>query len=124
MICKSILIIEDEEDIQALITLALEMNVNWKVITASSGEEGIATAEKEVPDAILLDVMMPGIDGFKTFERLQANPLTKSIPVILITTKFPTTEPKQLRRIGIKGIISKPFDPLILESDITQILDW
>ena len=124
MIDKRILIIEDEEDIQTLVALALEMNDNWQVTAVSSGEEGIAVAEKEVPDGILLDVMMPGMNGFETFEKLQANPATKSIPVILITTKFQATETEQLRHLGIRGVIPKPFDPLTLESDITQILGW
>ncbi|MBE9044285.1 response regulator [Pleurocapsales cyanobacterium LEGE 10410] len=117
-----ILIIEDEEGIRLLVKLALEMNANWQVITASSGEEGITLAATEVPDAILLDVMMPGIDGFATFKQLQANSITASIPVILLTTKFQTTEPNRLSQLGIKGIIPKPFDPITLETDIDQIL--
>ncbi|MEM8829857.1 MAG: response regulator [Cyanobacteria bacterium P01_G01_bin.19] len=124
MVHKRILIIEDEESIQILVKLALEMNSNWEVITASDGKEGIATAATEVPDAILLDVMMPEMDGFTTFENLQANSITESIPVILLTTKFQSTEPKQLQQLGIKGLIPKPFDPVTLENNISQILGW
>ncbi len=68
--------------------------------------------------------MMPGMNGFQTFSQLQANPVTESIPTILLTTKSQTTKPEVLRRLGIKGIIPKPLDTLTLETDITRILDW
>ncbi|MDJ0591548.1 MAG: response regulator [Pleurocapsa sp. MO_226.B13] len=124
MVSKRILIIEDEESIRVLVKLALEMDLDWEVIAAASGKEGIATAAQEIPDAILLDVMMPEMNGFETFSQLQANPVTESIPTILLTTKTQLTEAGRLHQLGIKGIISKPFDPLTLETDITRILNW
>ncbi len=82
MPAKQILFIDDEEDIQTLARFCIELEADWKLITASSGMEGIAIAETEQPDAILLDVMMPELDGLQTLEKLQANPNTKHIPII------------------------------------------
>ncbi len=124
MIHKSILIIEDEESIQLVIKLALEMETSWKTIVASSGKEGIDLAAKELPDAILLDMIMPQMNGLTTFKKLQANPVTESIPVILLTAQTLDIEPQQLYSLGIREVIPKPFDPLTLGSTIAQILAW
>jgi DNA-binding response OmpR family regulator len=121
---KRILNIEDEESIQILVKIALEMNPNFEVIVASTGKEGVALAAKEIPDVILLDMMLPEMDGFKILKQLQSNSITNSIPVILLTTKFQDSKLEKFQDLGIKGIIPKPFDPLTIENDLTQILNW
>ncbi len=84
---KHILLVDDDDDIREVVRISLEAVGGWQVSSASSGIEGIAKAIAERPDAILLDVMMPGIDGPATFKRLQHDPATRNIPVILLTAK-------------------------------------
>lgn len=124
MALKRVLIIDDEACIQAIARLGLKMEADWDVLTASSGAEGIAIAESQQPDAILLDVMMPGMDGLATFGQLQANPATQSIPVILLTAKVQASEQSQFKRLGVAGVIPKPFNPLTLASEMAAILHW
>ncbi|NET37566.1 MAG: response regulator [Cyanothece sp. SIO1E1] len=124
MATKRILIIDDEEAIQAVTQLGLKMAADWHTLTANSGAEGITKAAVEQPDAILLDVMMPELDGIATFKRLQTNPRTSSIPVILLTAKAQTAEKRLLNNIGVAGVITKPFNSLTLASQVAKILDW
>ncbi|ABW25872.1 response regulator [Acaryochloris marina] len=121
---KRILIIDDEQAIQAVASLSLKMEADWQVITANSGAEGIAIAGQEQPDAILLDVMMPMLDGIETFKQLQQGPLTRSIPVILLTAKAQAAEQQQFQSLGVAGVITKPFNSLTLASQIAQVLGW
>lgn len=88
MTVKKILVVDNEEYIQEVTKICLETVAGWEVLTAGSGHEGILKAEAHQPDAILLDVMMPDMDGFTTFEQLQANRATQTIPVILLTAKM------------------------------------
>ncbi|WP_071515147.1 response regulator [Geitlerinema sp. PCC 9228] len=117
-----ILIIDDDEDIREVAQLTLELQEGWTVLTAGSGETGITIAKQEQPDAILLDVMMPQMDGFATLERLQADSNTQSIPVIFLTAKVSSVEANATKELVICGSIVKPFDPLILGEQIRTIL--
>ncbi|MEM9906984.1 MAG: response regulator [Cyanobacteria bacterium P01_D01_bin.44] len=121
---KQILIIDNEPYIQEVAQISLETVGGWAVLTADSGAAGIATAEKMQPDGILLDVMMPDMDGVATFQALQANPVTKEIPVILLTAKVQAADRRRYEDLGIRATIAKPFDPLILASQIADILGW
>lgn len=121
---RRILVIDDEEGIQLIIQVTLEASRGWAVLTAASGREGIATARREQPDAILLDVMMPDLDGIATFQQLQADAATQDIPVILLTAKARNQEREQLLALGVAGIITKPFEPESLVSQIRAILRW
>ena len=121
---KRILIVDDEESIQKVVSLSLKLEASWESITASSGKEGIRQAEAHHPDAILLDVMMPELDGVATFEALGNNPKTEAIPVILLTAKTRTAERRLFQNIGVAGVILKPFNPLSLASEIAKLLDW
>ncbi len=121
---KRILIIDDEEDIRDITQLGLEMSVGWQVLTVSSGQEGLAVAAAEQPDAILLDVMMPEMDGRVTFANLQANPQTQNIPVILVTAKIQASDQESFANLGIAGVLTKPFRPMILAEQICKILQW
>ena len=103
MTTKRILLIDDEADLREVAQLSLEMVGGWQVIEGSSGSEGLAKAESEQPDAILLDLMMPDMDGFTTFKRLQANKATKQIPVIFLTAKVNPDDRSQFAQLGVSG---------------------
>lgn len=124
MIAKRILFIDDEEDIKTLARFCIELESDWQLMTAASGEEGLAIAEAEQPDAILLDVMMPELDGLQTLAQLQVNPKTKHIPTIFITAKAQAADRRKFYAAGAKGVINKPFDSLTLSSQIAGFLNW
>ena len=121
---RSILIIDDEDDIREVAALSLEATAGWQVLTASSGVEGIAIATAQQPDAILLDVMMPGIDGPTTFRNMQQDPLVAHIPVILLTAKVQGVDQRRFVGLGVAAILFKPFDPLTLANQISEALGW
>ena len=124
MSSKRILIVDNEPSIREVAQISLETVAGWDVTIAGSGLEGIATAEREQPDAILLDVMMPDMDGLATFSRLQANPATRKIPVILLTAKVQSTDRQSYTELGIRSTIAKPFSPLELAQQIATTLGW
>jgi CheY-like chemotaxis protein len=112
---RRILIIDDEEDIRQVAGLSLETVAGWEVVLANSGMQGMEQAEKEHPDAILLDV---------TFLQLQKNPKTAKIPVILLTAKVQGSDQRRFAELGVAGILFKPFDPLTLSTQVSQTLGW
>ena len=124
MLAKRILIIDDEPDIREVAQVSLETVSGWQVLTAESGDEGITKAKQEKPDAILLDAMMPIMDGPETFQKLRADPSTKQIPVIMFTAKVQPADRKRFADFGAKDVIAKPFDPMKLGSQIAAILGW
>ncbi|MBR8826466.1 MAG: response regulator [Gomphosphaeria aponina SAG 52.96 = DSM 107014] len=117
-----ILIIDDEPRLLAIAKMSLEMMAQWKVLTATSGYEGLELAASERPDAILLDMMMPELNGNETLVRLQANRETKNIPVFLLTAK--SNLPENLAELGVKAVIHKPFNPVKLAEAIALNLNW
>lgn len=119
---KRILIIDDEDDIREATQVCLEVTGEWEVMTASSGNEGLMKAAIERPDAILLDVMMPGMDGITTFQELQTNPATQHIPVILLTAKAQTAEQRELTQLNVVAVITKPYDPFSLSAQLNQAI--
>jgi CheY-like chemotaxis protein len=121
---KRVLMIDDEESIQKVVQFGLRMAANWDVIVASSALEGIAAAQFHQPDVILLDVMMPEMDGLATFQELQLNQQTQAIPVIFLTAKAQAAEKRQFNDIGVNGIITKPFNSLDLAEQICKLLNW
>jgi CheY-like chemotaxis protein len=121
---KRILIIDDEEDIRTIAALSLETVAGWEVLTAGSGMAGIARAVETHPDAILLDVMMPAMDGPTTFRELRSIPAVSNIPVILLTAKVQAADQKRFSDLGVASVMFKPFDPLTLAGDIARALGW
>jgi CheY-like chemotaxis protein len=119
-----ILIIDDEDDIREVAALSLETVAGWDVAVASSGPQGIIRAAEYHPDAILLDVMMPGMDGPTTFRELRKNPVTARIPVLLLTAKVQSTDQRRFADLGVEAVLLKPFDPLTLSTQISGILGW
>jgi two-component system, OmpR family, alkaline phosphatase synthesis response regulator PhoP len=121
---RKILIIDDEEAIRDVVKVTLELLSGWTALTAGSGSEGLELAAAETPDAILLDAMMPDMDGPHTLAALQSNPVTQAIPVLFLTAKMMVSDLQQLRSLGAKAVITKPFDPMRLASEIEQALGW
>jgi two-component system, OmpR family, alkaline phosphatase synthesis response regulator PhoP len=119
---KKILLIDDDNDIREATQLCLEIIGNWQIVTASSGTEGLAKAISEQPSLILLDVMMPDMDGLKTLKELQANSLTTNIPVIFLTAKAHPAEQRQFTQLKVLGVITKPYDPFDLSNRIAEVL--
>ena len=119
---KHILLVDDEDDTREVAGISLEAVGGWQVSSASCGREGIEKALAERPDAILLDVMMPDIDGPTTFERLQADPGTRDIPVILLTAKAQSVDRQRFAELGVAGMLTKPFDPMELPGQVAAIL--
>jgi CheY-like chemotaxis protein len=119
-----VLIIDDEDDIREVAALSLESIAGWDVVMASSGAQGLARAIEHQPDAILLDVMMPGMDGPSTFRELRANPSTAKIPVLLLTAKVQSSDQRRFADLGVEAVLFKPFDPLTLSDQIADVLGW
>jgi CheY-like chemotaxis protein len=121
---RRLLIIDDEDDIREVASLSLEMTQGWIVAMASSGPAGIALATSGHPDAILLDVMMPDLDGPSTLRLLQSGLETAEIPVIFLTAKVKEADRRKYLDLGARAIIAKPFDPLTLGQQISDALGW
>jgi len=121
---RRVLIVDDEDDIREVAQISLEMVAGWEVLTAASGSEGLEIASAVQPDAILLDVMMPDMDGLATFQKLQADPVIRQIPVILLTAKLQPSDRKRFSELGVAGVLAKPFDPLELAGQVKDTLHW
>lgn len=121
---RHILIIDDEDDIREVASLSLEATAGWQISTASSGMQGIEQAKLCQPDAILMDVMMPDMDGPTTFKQMQRTPEISHIPVILLTAKVQGTDKRRFADLGVAAVLFKPFDPLTLAEQIAEALHW
>jgi len=121
---KRTLIIDDEEDIALVVQAALEELGGWQTVLAHSGEAGLATAQSVLPDAILLDISMPDMDGLQVFERLQMASATRGIPVILLTSKVLARDRQQFANLSNAGVITKPFNPLTIWHQVVDLLGW
>jgi two-component system, OmpR family, response regulator len=118
---KRLLFVEDEPDIQIVARLALEAVGGFQVSICSSGQEALANAPDFGPDLILLDVMMPGMDGLSTLKALRELPMTATTPVIFMTAKVQPYEVAEYKRLGALDVIAKPFDPMRLSATINAI---
>ena len=121
---RKILLVDDEDDIREVAQMSLEMTAGWEVLTASSGAEGLRLAAAERPDAILLDVMMPGMDGPATARALKADADTAGIPIILLTAKVQAADRRRFDDLGVAGVLAKPFDPMELAAQVSAVLGW
>lgn len=124
MLSKRILVIDDENVIQEVVQGCFEDVAGWEVLLASSGREGLEQVVAEQPDAIVLDEMMPGMDGIAFLKQLRANDQTLSIPVVLLTAKVDLADPKLLRELGVVDAIAKPFDAIALVERVAEVLGW
>lgn len=119
---KKVLYVEDEVDIQTIARIALEKIGGFKLTTCSSGQEALDQVEDFNPDIILLDVMMPEMDGLETFQALKKLPFCTKIPVVFMTARVQTHEVKHYLELGAIGVIAKPFSPLTLADQVKEIL--
>lgn len=119
---EKILYVEDEADIQTIAKIALEDVGGFELEICSSGEEALQKAEAFGPDVILLDVMMPGLDGPQTLKALRKIVSLESVPVIFMTAKVQPQEVEHLKSVGAIDVIAKPFDPMILAQTIREIV--
>jgi len=117
-----VLLIDDEADIRKIAKLSLEAIGQHETLLAASAQEGIALAASERPDLIILDMMMPGMDGISTLAALRATPETARIPVIFMTAKVQRSEAEHYKSLGAAGVIAKPFDPMTLPAEIAAIV--
>jgi CheY-like chemotaxis protein len=121
---RRVLVIDDEDDIREVAQLALEAVARWEAFGAGSGAEGLRLAAEQMPDAILLDVMMPEMDGPSTLRALRAQPATAGIPVVLLTAKVQATDRSRFQDLGVSGVLTKPFDPMQLSRQVEELLGW
>ncbi|MEJ6000126.1 response regulator [Paucibacter soli] len=115
---KRILYAEDEPDIQAVAKLALEMVGKFEVLICGNGAEALERVADFAPQLILLDVMMPGMDGPTTLAHLRANPRTAAIPVVFLTAKVQGAEIEEYKALGALDVIAKPFNPMLLSEQV------
>ncbi|MGQ0715303.1 MAG: response regulator [Gemmatimonadaceae bacterium] len=113
---------DDEDDIRTILHLALSLDPELEVQFVSSGTEALARAKAAAFDAIVLDGMMPGLDGYETCRRLKADPVTAPIPVVFLTAKAQRGEADRALALGAIACLMKPFDPLTIASELRAAL--
>ena len=118
---RKILLIDDDPDLRLIGRLSLTRIGKWEVVEAESGSQALEQARAEQPDLILLDVMMPGMDGVTTLTELRKEPATAEIPVIFMTAKAQPHEIARYHELGAAGVITKPFDPMELPDRILEL---
>ncbi|UTF60250.1 response regulator [Gilvimarinus sp. DA14] len=116
-----ILYVEDEPDIRAIAELALEEIGGYRLLSCASGAEALAAVQEQTPDLLLLDVMMPGMDGPETLHKLRELPQLGKVPAVFMTAKVQPSETAEYLALGAVDVIAKPFDPLTLASQIQDI---
>lgn len=121
---RRILLVDDNDDVRALATLSLARVGGHDVHAVDSGAACLDELTRWAPEVIVLDVMMPGMDGPSTMQRIRGNPETAHIPVVFLTASIAESELEPLRRLGATGLLSKPFDPLRLAADLAAIVGW
>ncbi|WP_309891202.1 response regulator [Archangium sp.] len=122
MTIRKVLLVDDEDDIRTIGQLSLSRVGGWQTVLAASGAEAVSKAAAEGPDLILLDVMMPGMDGPTTLGKLRAQEATAKTPVIFMTAKIQKQEVARYLELGAVGVIGKPFDPMTLPAEIKRLL--
>lgn len=118
---QHVLYVDDEPDIRLVASMALGLDTTLRVDTADSGEQALALLPALQPDLVILDVMMPGLDGPSTLARMREDPRLESIPVVFMTAKAMPDERERFLRMGAAGIIPKPFDPMRLAGQVTEL---
>ena len=120
---KKILVIEDDEDIRNLILFNLEMTDEYELLSADNGEEGLVLAQKNIPALVILDIMLPGIDGFEVCRQLKENSTTRRIPVVMLTARSDDNDVVKGFELGVEDYLRKPFSSMkILLARVSNIL--
>lgn len=120
---EKILYVDDEEDIRTVVEMSLEMLGNYTIKLCASGQQALNEVIDFAPDLILLDVMMPGMDGPTTLSNLRKMPELASVPVIFMTAKAQPHELAELKALGAVSILTKPFDPMTLAEQVQNVWD-
>lgn len=118
---RTLLYVDDEPDIREVVQLALSLAKSLEVHVCESGEQALAELPLIKPDLVMLDVMMPGMDGPTTMSRMRADPMLADIPVVFITAKAMPQEITRFRELGAIGVIPKPFDPMRLSEQVFSL---
>lgn len=118
---KKLVLIEDDDDVRTVAKAALEMVGGFTVRACGSGAEGLAAIAEFHPQLVLLDLMMPAMDGLEVLARLRARPETAELPVVFLTARAQTHEIEKLHESGAQGVIVKPFDPMTLADEIRSL---
>ena len=121
---RRILLVDDDEDVREVAQMSLEAVGGWDVITASNGQEALDLAASEQPDAIVMDVMMPVMDGTTAAVALSHDPATAHIPIVLLTAKSQPKGQPDLSALPVAGVLGKPFNPMLLPATLASILGW
>ena len=122
VVAQTVLVVDDDPVIQRLLQVNFEME-DYIVLTASDGAEGLEKARTEKPDILLLDVMMPKMDGIAVAQALRADPATAGLPIIMLTAKAQAADIQAGRDVGVDMYVTKPFDPLELIETVRSLLD-
>ena len=118
---KKILVVEDDPAAIRFISYALEIE-GYEVLTASNGLEGLKKVQEEEPDLLVLDVMLPGLDGFQVCRRLRAEPQTAHLPILMLSAKAQEVDKTTGLKVGADEYLAKPVDPLELVSQVGSLL--
>ena len=121
---RTILVVDDEADVRSLAMMSLERVGGYRVRAASSGAECLAELERELPDVVLLDVMMPVMDGPATLAAIRSNADAHPVPVVFLTAGVVDADLDRLRVLPVSGVLRKPFDPLGLPAELAELLKW
>lgn len=118
---KRILVIEDQEDNRKIVRDLVTAS-GYELVEAATGEEGLELAESERPDLILMDIQLPGLDGYEVTRRIKANPGLRHIPIIVVTSYALSGDDKKAFAAGCDGYVTKPFSPRLLLAKIREYL--
>ena len=121
---RHVLVVDDDDMVREITQLTLETVAGWRVRSASGGEQALALLREELPEAVLLDVMMPGMDGPATFRAMQEDPALRDVPVVLLTAKMQVGAAQPWEGLDVAGIIAKPFDPMTLADQVSSLVGW
>ena len=121
---RRILVVDDDDEARHAATRSLQRMADWDVIEAYCGAQAIESATRQNPDAIVLDVMMPAMDGPAMLAKLRATRATSHIPIVLLTAKVEAANSGSFSHLPVAGILLKPFDPLRLAGQIADALGW
>ena len=121
---RRVLIVDDEADILEVARMSLESVAGWEVLAATGGREATELVRTERPDAVVLDVMMPDLDGPATLALIREHSPPETLPVLFLTAKAHAFDAERLERLSAQGTIAKPFDPMTLGTQISSALGW
>lgn len=121
---RSVLVVDDDEDVRRLAVMSLSRIGGYDVRSAGSGRACLEALAEAVPDAVVLDVMMPEMDGPTTLLAIRDDPATLDIPVVFLTAGVVDSDVDRLRALPVTGVLNKPFDPLQLPTQLAALLGW